>query len=111
MCPGEGLAFTGAELVRRRVLPVHIVARFPAVMRNMVDLDASLAGRGDERTQIVEQVHFLRHILDPRPQLAAFAQKIVVEIDAQQRRDLRIIGCRHDGPLMRTGPALAALAK
>jgi hypothetical protein len=49
----------------------------------MEDRDARLAGGAHNGAQIVEQVHLLGDVLDPGPELAPFAQKVVVEIDAQ----------------------------
>jgi hypothetical protein len=77
------LTLAGAELVGRRILPVHVIARFPAVMGHVIDLDAGLAGCAHNGAQVVEKIDLLRHVLDPGPELAAFAQEIVVEIDAE----------------------------
>src|ERR1700730_8610416 len=103
----KGLPLAGPELIGRWILPVHVVARFPAVMRHVIDLDAGLAGRAHDGAQGVEQTDLLRHLLDPRPELAAFAQEIVVEIDAEKRRDLGVVGRRHV-VLLRENGALAA---
>src|SRR5229473_2556328 len=71
----KGLTLAGAELIGRRILPVHVVARFPAVMRHVIDLDAGLAGRAHDGAQVVEQIDLLRHLLDPRPELAPSLRK------------------------------------
>src|SRR6266851_8512951 len=39
------LTLASAELIGRRILPVHVIARFPPVMGHVIDLDAGLAGR------------------------------------------------------------------
>src|SRR5713226_4133242 len=97
------LTLASAELIGRRILPVHVIARFPAVMGHVIDLDAGLAGRAHNGAQVVEKIDLLRHVLDPGPELAALAQEIVVEIDAEKRRDLGVVGRGHDVFLHRKG--------
>src|SRR6267143_910556 len=99
----KSLTLAGAELIGRRILPVHVIARFPAVMGHVIDLDAGLAGRAHNGAQVVEKIDLLRHVLDPGPELAALAQEIVVEIDAEKRRDLGVVGRGHDVFLHRKG--------
>jgi len=91
----KNLTLASAELIGRRILPVHVVARFPTVVRHVIDLDAGLTGCTHDGAQVVEQIDLLRHVLDPGPELAAFAQEIVVEIDAEKRSDFGVIGGRH----------------
>jgi hypothetical protein len=90
----KSLTLASAELIGRRILPVHVVARFPVVVRHVIDLDAGLTGCTHDGAQVVEQIDLLRHALDPGPELAPFAQEIVVEIDAEKRRDLGVVGGR-----------------
>src|SRR6266446_10961829 len=99
----KSLTLASAELIGRRILPVHVVARFPAVVRHVIDFDAGFAGRTHDGAQVVEKIDLLRHVLDPGPELAAFAQEIVVEIDAKKRRDLGVVGRRHNVFLRRKG--------
>jgi len=64
-------------------------------MRHVIDLDADLACRAHDGAQVVQEIDLCRHVLDPGPELAAFAQEIVVEVDAEKRRDLGVVGGRH----------------
>ena len=64
-----------AELIRRRVFPVHIVARPPAMMRNVINFDSCLAGGPYDRAKIVEQVDLLGDVLHPRPELSHALKK------------------------------------
>src|SRR5229473_5605138 len=102
------LTLASAELIGRRILPVHVIARFPPVMGYVIDLDAGLAGRAHNGAQVVEQIDLLRHVPDPGPKLAALAQEIVVEIDAEKRRDLGVVGPGHDVFLGRKGTSEAS---
>ncbi len=77
-------------------------------MGHVIDLDAGLAGRAHNGAQVVEQIDLLGHVPDPGPKLAAFAQEIVVEIDAEKRRDLGVVGRRHNVFLRRTGTSEAS---
>src|SRR5260370_29422157 len=96
------LTLASAELIGRRILPVPVIARFPPVMGYVIDLDAGLAGRAHNGAQVVEQIDLLRHVPNPGPKLAALAQEIVVEIDAEKRRDLGVVGPGHDVYNLRT---------
>src|SRR4029453_3692050 len=89
---GEGLPFGRSELVRRRVFPVDVVARFPPMVRHMVDRDAEFAGRAHDGAKVIKKIVLFGHVLHPWPQLAALAQEVVVEVDAQECRRLRVIG-------------------
>jgi len=72
------------------------------VMRHVNDLDPGLPRGGDDRMEIGEQIDLLGDVLDPGPGLAVRMEEVVVEIDAEKRRDLGIIG-RHVLLLRRTG--------
>jgi len=73
----EYLTICSTQLVRRRILPVDIVARFPAMVRHMIDLDTRVAGSSHYR-KVVHHIVLSRDVLDPRDQLPALTQKVVV---------------------------------
>ena len=91
-CPlGEALPLGSGELVRGGVVPFHVVARLPAMVGHEVDLEALVAGDLHDCPQMVEQVHLFGYCFGTRPQLAAFAQEVVVGVDQQDRGGRGII--------------------
>jgi hypothetical protein len=60
--------------------PIGQIARLKPVVRNEEDLDALGAGARHYSMKVVEQLHFLRDRLDTRPELAAFAEEVVVGV-------------------------------
>ena len=68
------------------------------MVRDVVDRDAEFPRGAHDDAEIVEQVHLLGHVLHPRPKLAALAQKVVVEIDAQECRRFGVVrvGAGHE---------------
>src|SRR5262249_45944024 len=97
----ESVALHDGLLARARMVPVIIVAWFPAPMRHDEHLDARGSHRAPDGTQIVEKMDALGDLLDSRPQLAALRQEVVVGIDEKERGLRAIIGWRdHDAPLV-----------
>ncbi|MDT4851157.1 hypothetical protein FQZ97_853290 [compost metagenome] len=81
--PCEVMAVHDLALGGRRVVPVLVVARFPAPMRHDEHRNATGADGTIQRTQVVEQADFgsdgLYEGIDP----AAFREEVVVGIDQQ----------------------------
>ena len=79
-------------MIGRRIFPVLVIARLHSVMKHMENGNIGLACRAHDLTQVVQQVNFFGNLFDPRPELAAFAEEVVVMIDAQHRRDVGFVG-------------------
>ena len=71
------------DLGRIGMVPIGIVARFPASVRRDGHLDAGALHRSVDRFQIVDQTDFLGDGLDAGPDLAAFGEEVVIGIDEE----------------------------
>ena len=63
--------------------PGLIVARLPPTMRHDESLDARLAHRAADGSQIIEKSYLGRNFFDTRPDFPSFRKKVVVRIDNQ----------------------------
>src|SRR6266481_9821508 len=89
---GKDLVPCSLKLIRRRILPVLEIARLRAVMKHMENGNIGLACRTHDVTKVVEQINFLGNVFDPRPEFAAFAEEVVVMIDAQHGCNVGFVG-------------------
>jgi hypothetical protein len=61
-------------------------------MKHMENRNIGLARCAHDLMQVVQQVDFFGNLFDPRPEFAAFAEKVVIMIHAQHRCDVGFIG-------------------
>ncbi|MNF96478.1 hypothetical protein D3C81_1907000 [compost metagenome] len=80
------------------MIPVFVVAFFPAAVRYDDHRDVERANGAIKRAQVVEQADLLGHWLDQGVDLSALRQKVVVGVDQQIGSPVkRVGGVGHDG--------------
>ncbi|MNH88730.1 hypothetical protein D3C73_412440 [compost metagenome] len=75
------------------VIPVFVVAVFPATVRYDDHRNVEGADSAIQRAQVIEQADLVGNGLEQGKDLAAFGQEIVVGIDQQVGSSIKRVGC------------------